>query len=367
MSVPVQRNPMDSMKSSWRDRPEIWTRNHHLLGRFNPYGEDPEKPFPVHKKTDPIPVLTDWSANLWILAHALWPMVVHRAFTALTGWNLHPIGAFLLYTFALKFNAFRELWAIRIIAQKVGFLDGDKHVRDDIPDVGVDKAARALNMTTTVRPLLAVFLTYRSAAPVMFSKWVPVELFLYSIVLDFFFYTYHRSCHEVEWLWKYHRTHHLTKHPNPLLSAYADTEQEVIEIALVPLLTFASLRLMGLPMNFYDWWLCHEFVLFSEAIGHSGLRISSTPPGLSTWVLSLIGAELTIEDHDLHHRQGWKKSQNYGKQTRLWDLIFGTCGERIEGKAENIDYNNKINMPLYNQDALAILFGNKAKTSGKAS
>jgi hypothetical protein len=31
-------------------------------------------------------------------------------------------------------------------------------------------------------------------------------------------------------LWKYHRTHHLTKHPNPLLTLYADTEQEFFDI-----------------------------------------------------------------------------------------------------------------------------------------
>lgn len=81
------------------------------------------------------------------------------------------------------------------------------------------------------------------------SWWLPLELGLYSVVLDFFFYAYHRSCHELDGLWQYHRTHHLTKHPSPLLSSYADSEQEVIEIALVPLLTYATLKyVFGLPM-----------------------------------------------------------------------------------------------------------------------
>jgi sterol desaturase/sphingolipid hydroxylase (fatty acid hydroxylase superfamily) len=61
----------------------------------------------------------------------------------------------------------------------------------------------------------------------------------------------------------------------------------------------------------------------------------------------MVDCELVVEDHDLHHRQGWRTSCNYGKQTRLWDRIFGTCGKRIEAKEENVDYANAIDMPLY--------------------
>lgn len=85
---------------------------------MNIYGDDVKKPFPIHQKSDPVPVLTDWSCELWIIAHTLWPMLVHRAFTYATGWRLHPIVAFLLYAAAWKLNAFRSLWAIRAIGQK---------------------------------------------------------------------------------------------------------------------------------------------------------------------------------------------------------------------------------------------------------
>ena len=39
--------------------------------------------------------------------------------------------------------------------------------------------------------------------------------------------------------------------------------------------------------------------------------------------------ELCIEDHDLHHRLG-KSGMNYGKQTRIFDRIFGTISRRVE-------------------------------------
>jgi sterol desaturase/sphingolipid hydroxylase (fatty acid hydroxylase superfamily) len=63
--------------------------------------------------------------------------------------------------------------------------------------------------------------------------------------------------------------------------------------------------------------------------------------------LYLLGAELSLEDHDLHHREGWRKSGNYGKQTRLWDRIFGTCVNRVEAKWENVDFVNQVKMPWF--------------------
>lgn len=109
--------------------------------------------------------------------------------------------------------------------------------------------------------MLSIFLAYHryTEGAIGLTWWLPLELGLYSVVLDGWFYLYHRCCHELDGLWKYHRTHHLTKHPTPLLSSYADEEQEFIEIALIPLLTWATLKYaFGLPMTFHDWWICHQ-------------------------------------------------------------------------------------------------------------
>lgn len=167
------------------------------------------------------------------------------------------------------------------------------------------------------------------------------------IVLDFFFYIYHRICHESDFFWRFHRTHHLTKHPNPLLSSYADFEQEFLEIALIPVLTWSFLRLCGFPMGFYDWWICHQYLIFTEAFGHSGLRVYTVSTGVLPWWHHLTGTELTGEDHDLHHRNGWRSSYNYGKQTRLWDRMFGTCAPRVEADKTNVDWNRPVHMPLF--------------------
>ncbi|KAK4546108.1 hypothetical protein LTR36_002245 [Oleoguttula mirabilis] len=162
------------------------------------------------------------------------------------------------------------------------------------------------------------------------SWWIPVEIGLYAIILDFWFYWYHRYMHEFDGLWKYHRAHHLTKHPNPLLAIYADTDQDVFDIAFILLMTWDTIKLMGFPMGFYNWWLCHQYIMFTELWDHIGLRLFVTPPTTATLLLKLVDAEIIMEDHDLHHRKGRKKSNNYGKQTRLWDRNFGTRLERYE-------------------------------------
>lgn len=151
-------------------------------------------------------------------------MALQATYYLIMGRNIHPIAAFLLYSAAWKLNSGHQVRIIERMAHKFGYFDGDKHGRDEVPDVGVLKALTSVQLTTAVRPLTVVYLTYnRNEAPT-FSWWLPVELFLYSCVLDLFFYTYHRACHEVDFLWKYHRTHHLTKHPTPLLSSYTDAE-----------------------------------------------------------------------------------------------------------------------------------------------
>ncbi|EAW12949.1 sterol desaturase family protein [Aspergillus clavatus NRRL 1] len=343
------RSPKDSMKSTWRHHKDEWNPSHRFYEVLGIHPTVLDEDIPVHSKEEKIPFMTEWQTHRWVLVHALIPFICHWTYVAYTGRNLTPILAFLFYGTAFKVITVHELQILRRLGHTLGFLDGDKHERDGVPDVGVAKVVHSLVLTATFRPMFTVFFSYRTNLPPSSINWVwlPLEIGLYSIVLDFWFYWYHRLMHDVGSLWKYHRTHHLTKHPNPLLTLYADTEQEFFDIAGIPLMAYFTLRFLGFPMGFYEWWFCHQYVVFAELAGHSGLRLHTSPPSTLTWLLKLLDAELVIEDHDLHHRKGWKKSHNYGKQTRLWDRIFGTCHERIESATDNVDYDTKISMPLW--------------------
>lgn len=81
-------------------------------------------------------------------------------------------------------------------------------------------------------------------------------------------------------------------------------------------------------MTHAELHLMMAYVGYVEVIGHSGIRNAFQLP-IAGPILRPIGCELLIEDHDHHHRFG-KSGRNYGKQTRFWDVLFGTTTDRNE-------------------------------------
>ena len=262
---------------------------------------------------------------------------------------MNAIAAYLFYAVAFKAIGIHEMRLLRRLGHYTGFLDGDEHDRDGIPDTAVGKVINSVMSTSSFRPMFTIILAYKPSLPPSTINWywLFIETGMYSIILDFYYYWYHRALHEVDALWKYHRTHHLTKHPNPMLTLYADFEQEVFDIAGIPLITYFTMRFIGFPLGFYEWWIAHMYVMFTELAGHCGLRAAACAPNTLSWALDWVGGKIIIEDHDMHHRRGWKKSCNYGKQTMLWDTIFGTRGPRIETNQGNIDYSSKVDFPMW--------------------
>ncbi|CRG84202.1 hypothetical protein PISL3812_01519 [Talaromyces islandicus] len=348
-------NPKDSMASTWRTADKsTWSTHHHIIDFINAHHTDLDKPIPVFSKQDKIPHIPQLTQHLWILFYAMIPLGIHQALLSVYPLGLGRLAAFTLYFITFNAIIIREVHILRRLAHKHGFLDGDVHGRDGVPDVGVSRVAKSLYKTTGSRLVLATWMSYnQSISPfdVMSQPswwgWLFLEIGLYGIVLDFWFYWYHRAMHDVGGLWKFHRTHHLTKHPNPLLAAYADHEQEFFDMVGVPFMTYVTLRAIGLPLGFYEWWVCHQYIAYTEVWGHSGLRVHLTAPSTLAWLLEMFDANIVVEDHDLHHRKGWRKSHNYGKQTRLWDRIFGTCIDRIESSPQNVDYVNTGDMPIF--------------------
>lgn len=349
----VRRNPKDSIKSTWQAADKkTWSVWHWFFEILAVYPEELNVPIPVFSKTDKVPNSSAWSIHKWVLGYAAVPMLIHYAYSSYTGQNLTLGWALFLYGAWLNVTAIREIQTIRKMGQIYGYLDGDKHARDGVPDVRVREVVTSLLMTSTLRPAMAIGLAWDSSKTVdsLFGwplAWLFIELTVYPIMVDFWFYWYHRAMHDVPWLWQFHRTHHLTKHPNTLLSLYADGWQELFDIVVIPVLAFYSCRAMGLPMGFYETWICYEYVIFVELFGHSGLRVRGAPALTAAPLLKYLKMELVIEDHDLHHRTGWKKSHNYGKQTRFWDTIFNTKTERIESREENVDYSRNASLPIF--------------------
>lgn len=195
----TKRNPQDSMKSTWRqlDRTQ-WTIFHWFYELLGIHPVTLDRQVPVHTKEDAVPHVSDWSMHRWILIHSAIPLLLHQLYTYYTGRNLGAIGAFLLYSAGFKFIAIHHLHVLRRLGHRYGFFDGDKHERDGVPDVGVAKVVRSLISTSTFRPIFTVFLAYRStlAPDSMNWKWLPLEIGLYGIILDFWLVSLACTGHE---------------------------------------------------------------------------------------------------------------------------------------------------------------------------
>jgi hypothetical protein len=124
--------------------------------------------------------------------YASLPLLFQQAYYTYTGLYLGPIATFWLYFIAFDAIIIKEVKALRRLSHIYGFLDGDKHERDGVPDVGVGKVVQSLYKTTGSRLVLTIWLTYRPGQlPTdMKLEWLFLEIGLYGVVLDFWFYWY---------------------------------------------------------------------------------------------------------------------------------------------------------------------------------
>ncbi|XWW96210.1 hypothetical protein V2A60_004183 [Cordyceps javanica] len=317
------------------------------------------KPPPIFSKDTRMPHISEWSQHRIILLHSMVPLAVVQLLQAFgffsTGARcLHQMAVFFIYYVSYLISMKRQGRALKAVASQTGYLDGDAFARDGLPRGSRFKVLVVIPVVFgMMRIAMLLLLAYDEHEPPLHHVarpgwWVSLyfTVSIYCLVLDWWYYVAHRALHELRPLWRFHRTHHTTKHPNMRLAAYADVEQELFDAVGAPLLAYASTRAAGIPMDLYSWWICLQYVSHTEIMGHSGLRAYLRAPLTLAWLLRIIDAELVVEDHDLHHRHGWRQAHNYGKQSRLWDRIFGTCGRRIETVPENVDWDWKIDLPL---------------------
>jgi hypothetical protein len=186
----TQQNPKDSMKSTWRTDKSQWGFWHYLYDWFGIQPSFIDREVPIHSKDDSIPLLSDWEMQKWIIFHASLPLALQQLMVYLTGYNFGRFGAFLYYSLWFKAIAIHQIISMRHLGHIWGFFDGDKHARDEVPDWSVGKVIRSLIATSSFRPMMAVMIGYnRSLTPASIDWfWLPIEIGLYGIILDFWFY-----------------------------------------------------------------------------------------------------------------------------------------------------------------------------------
>lgn len=243
------------MRSTWKTKREDqpWTRHHWLLYLMDgSYKYDKVTP-PVHSKTDKIPVLSVWRSGGWMFWRSLVTPAIEYALWRFFDIQLSHLSAFFLYLVSEVVIAIDHLHTLRWLGTKYGYFDGSVP-RDEVPDMRVREVAFSLTFTALGRMIILFAFAYDPKQVPEISWLLPIQITMYTLILDLYFYWYHRLMHEIDFLWKFHSTHHKTKHPNAQMSLYADQEQEWFDIAFVPLAAFFTTKLI-MPMDFYAWWI----------------------------------------------------------------------------------------------------------------
>jgi len=187
-------------------------------------------------------------------------------------------------------------------------------------DVATDAAWwLSINVTgLALRPLaafvalpLGVWLSARFGAELWPSQWSLLgQLALALVIVEFFQYWAHRWMHEVDFLWRFHATHHSA----PRLYWLNAARFHIVDIALLNLGLTIPLAALGANAEVLSLWIVASALhgLFQ----HSNMQIRCGP---LNWIFSM--AEL----HRWHHSRTIREANtNYGQNLILWDIIFGS-------------------------------------------
>ncbi|KDE04590.1 hypothetical protein MVLG_04970 [Microbotryum lychnidis-dioicae p1A1 Lamole] len=272
----------------------------------------------------PMPTNPWWNDNIFIISRAMIAPVIQRTTQSYFNITWNPVAAYFFYVFIFIEFSRMVLDRLNGFSIRFGSLDEKNCGRDRTPNASVNNLALGVVSYMFIRPLFTFLLAYdKTQQPLDIIRWsYPLRLVAWQLTLDYLFYSYHRLTHEVDGLWWVHKHHHSTRHPTAILSILAEDYQEVLEIFVLPFLTSLLWR-----QTFTEQWITLCYTLMVEMQGHSGVRMLWHHPTLF-W-LKYFNCGLVLEDHDLHHRMG-RSGRNYGKQSRVWDRLFGTSTERIE-------------------------------------
>lgn len=223
--------------------------------------------FKYPQETGKLPVVLEWDQHIRWFPVFILPVVLRGLYMHFTGNTIPPVvmyGISNLFTFATMMLYMQHITSY---AKKYGFLDNQSS-RDSVPESMAHKVFGSLITAVFIRPLVVFLLAYDENKAPSLDLWLPFQLFVFTAISDFIYYWVHRATHEVPLFWKYHQRHHTTKHPTPYLAAFADEPQEVFDAIGSPIIAF-----MLFPIGFDALYIWSIYMITSEVLGHSGLRL----------------------------------------------------------------------------------------------
>ena len=138
-----------------------------------------------------------------------------------------------------------------------------------------------------------------------------LELLVFIVIHDAYFYWMHRSIHDRRWFRRVHAVHHQSRTPTPWAAYSFAIPEAVLEALILPLVT------LFLPMHEFTVGLFMTHMITRNVIGHAGTEL------FPRWWLRVPVARwiTTTTHHDLHHATG---RYNFGLYFTWWDRWMGT-------------------------------------------
>jgi len=139
---------------------------------------------------------------------------------------------------------------------------------------------------------------------------IAFQLALALVSAQFFEYWFHRLCHTVPFLWRFHATHHCAERLYFLNAG----RFHPVDTATSVLLSFGTLMFMGASEEVMLLMAC--WIAVHGLFQHCNIHLRLGP---LNWIFSM--AEL----HRWHHSLVLEEANsNYGNNILLWDIVFGT-------------------------------------------
>ena len=154
--------------------------------------------------------------------------------------------------------------------------------------------------------------------------WVQAVMMI--LIADFFRYWFHVASHKNSFLWRFHAVHH-----SPLKLYWVNTGRfHPVEKAVQFLLDALPFILLGIDARVLAFYFV--FYAVNGFYQHSNINMRF---GILNYLIS------TAELHRWHHsRIESESNSNYGNNTIVWDLLFGTWLLPQDRKIEEIGLQN---------------------------
>ena len=163
---------------------------------------------------------------------------------------------------------------------------------------------------------VAIMLSQVTGADLWPTGWpLLLQLLLALIIGDFGYYWWHRIAHETPFLWRFHATHHSVERLYWLNAARVHPIDNWIAFTVQT----GPLLLLGAGAELIALYAL--FVAVHGLFQHCNIRVKLGP---LNWIFSM--AELHRWHHSRQVPVGGKAvgNCNYGANTILWDVVFGT-------------------------------------------